>query len=285
MQEMDFIEELQPSKSPVYDSAVALKFFQGAGKVEDLAAGEVLFREDEKGSKLLFKSDKMYLLLGGLVILEAGGRLVGTIGKGQIFGEMATIGRAPRTATAIAKTPCKLIALNEKQFIAGLKENPAFALMMMDVMSTRLKDNIAKLGQDSALGGAGVRECRDVIDRKLLSELQEEFSHRPLVFCHSGKAIINQGEAGVFMYAVIEGMIDIAIGEKVVERIGQGGVFGEMAVIDHSRRVANAVARKDTTLLAIARNEFLDLVKTNPAFALAVLRSLAERVRFITQQG
>ena len=283
--DMDFIEELQPAKSPVYDPAVALKFFQGAGKVEDVSAGEILFREDDQGSKFLFRSDKMYLLLQGLVLLEAGGTMVGTIGKGQVFGEMATIGRAPRTATAIAKTPCKLIALNEKQFVSGLQANPSFALMMMDVMSARLKDNLTRLSQGGAIAVSGVRECRDVLDRKLLTALQEELSYRAPVICPAGKAIIHQGDAGVFMYAVIEGIIEIAVGETVVERIGVGGVFGEMAVIDQSRRMATAVAKKDATLLSIARNEFLDLVQGNPPFALAVLRSLAERVRFITQRG
>ena len=65
----------------------------------------------------------------------------------------------------------------------------------------------------------------------------------------------------------------------VVDRVGPGGIFGEMALIDQSPRAANAVAETDCALLAINRNVFLNLVKSEPRFGIALLSATAERLR------
>ena len=81
------------------------------------------------------------------------------------------------------------------------------------------------------------------------------------------------------MYAVTEGRVAISIRGAIVERIGPGGVFGEMALVDQSPRAANAVAETDVSLLGINRNVFLNLVKSTPTFGIALLSATAERLR------
>ncbi|HJT61304.1 MAG TPA: Crp/Fnr family transcriptional regulator, partial [Burkholderiales bacterium] len=67
----------------------------------------------------------------------------------------------------------------------------------------------------------------------------------------------------------------------VVERVGPGGAFGEMALVDQSPRSANAAAETDCSLLAINRNVFLNLVKSDPGFGISLLSAMAERLRAI----
>ncbi|MSQ62934.1 MAG: cyclic nucleotide-binding domain-containing protein [Betaproteobacteria bacterium] len=81
-----------------YSPAVALEFFQAAGKPEDVARGTVIFAENEKARPYLFMRDKMYLLLDGEVDLVARKKVIGTVARGGIFGEMASITHAPRPA-------------------------------------------------------------------------------------------------------------------------------------------------------------------------------------------
>lgn len=57
------------------------------------------------------------------------------------------------------------------------------------------------------------------------------------------------------------------------------GVFGELALIDGGRRSASALALQPTSLLAIARTTFLDILRDHPALADALLRSLGGMVR------
>src|SRR5215213_10092635 len=128
--------------APVYNPGIARDFFASAGKEEQVAAGTKLFTENEKASRILLKRDKMYLLLEGQVGLTAKGKPVGSVKVGEIFGEMAAISDSPRSATALAKSPCRVISLDDKQFTAALQKKPEFALMMLGGMIQRLRGMI-----------------------------------------------------------------------------------------------------------------------------------------------
>ena len=77
-----------PSRSPRDDPAVAATFFEAAGKRERVAAGTKFFVENEKNSRMFFHRDKMYLLAEGEVTLAVGHEAIGTVTKGEIFGEI-----------------------------------------------------------------------------------------------------------------------------------------------------------------------------------------------------
>jgi CRP-like cAMP-binding protein len=81
------------------------------------------------------------------------------------------------------------------------------------------------------------------------------------------------------MYVVLEGRVAISLRGATVERLGPGGVFGEMALVDQSTRAANAAAETDCALLAINRAVFINLLKSDPTFGVSLLAAVAERVR------
>ena len=101
-------------------------------------AGETIFNAYDMGSE-------MYVVLEGEVELTIDSRVVETLGPGEPFGEMALIDQAPRTATAIAKTPCKLAVIPEKRFLFMVQQTPHFALQIMKVMADRLRKMNAQL--------------------------------------------------------------------------------------------------------------------------------------------
>ena len=76
---------------------------------------------------------------GPEVEITIGNNVVETLGPGEPFGEMALIDQAARTATAIAKTPCKLAVIPEKRFLFMVAQTPHFALQIMKVMADRLR--------------------------------------------------------------------------------------------------------------------------------------------------
>jgi CRP/FNR family transcriptional regulator, cyclic AMP receptor protein len=264
----------QPQAS-IYIPAIARSFFESAGKEESVAAGTVFFAENEKASRMFLKRDKMYLLVEGEVALSAKGKALGTVKVGHIFGEMATISDSPRSASAVARSECRVIALDDKQFYSALQKKPEFALMMLGMLIQRLRAMIAQL---SGVPNAEARESR-VFDKKLLASLQGGLGDQATVRYDKGKIIMVAGQTGALMYVVQEGRVSITIRGAVVERVGPGGVFGEMALVDQSPRSANAVAESDCALLAINRNVFLNLVKSDPTFGISLLSGMAERVR------
>ena len=285
MSDLDFTKPKEPPKpapvakpAPVYDPAMAMEFFGSTGKVEAIAQGTTLFAENDKSSRLLLQSDKMYLLVDGEIGLTGKGKAIATVRKGEIFGEMASIADMPRSATATAKTPCRVIALDTSQFQAALKMKPEFALMLMSLMIGRIRDALARRGPGD--GAAAKLKESTVFDKSALAVLNRALGQTTVRY-ERGKTVFNEGQTGVLMYVVTEGRLAVSIKGKVVEKIGPGGVFGEMALVDRTTRLATVVCETDCGLLAIGRNTFLDLVKASPDFAMSLLNAVGERARFI----
>lgn len=272
-----------PRTEIAYDPAVALDFFKSAGKPETIAEGTKIFAEKERALPLM-KKNKMYLVLKGEVELRAGKKVITTVKIGEIFGEIAVIAHAPRTAAAVAKTECRVIGLEEEVFAAALAQKPDFALMMMSVLIRRLRETIAQASVSGALSQDGDIDEAVVFDKKQLARLVASLADDPPVYFQQGAPIIAKGQTGMRMYAVIKGEVAVSIDARIVEILGPGGVFGEAALIGDSVRLASATANSDCELLAIARPAFLDLVKTNPQFAYTLLAAVAQRLRFLTSR-
>lgn len=272
------------AQSTVYRPALALEFFRTAGTVEQKPAGKPIFVENEKAGGLFSKSARMYLLLEGEIGLMINKKFFGVVKAGEIFGELAVIAGLPRSATAMAKADCKVLSLDEKQFHTALQKTPEFALMLMSSMGQRLRQSIAKLATSSAFASAPPVERSNVLDRKLLAELVRELGGQPPVPFGPGKVIVNSGSVGTTMYVVMEGLVSISIGQRVVERVGPGGIFGEMALVDRSARAATATAESQCALVSVGHKDFISLVRAKPAFGALLLKSLAERMQYLAQQ-
>ena len=95
---------------------------------------------------------------------------------------------------------------------------------------------------------------------------------------------MKEGQAGMYMYIVKSGRVYIHIKDKVLEGVGPGGVFGEMALVDQSPRVASATADVFSELLTVDRAALLEAVKAQPAFAMAMLPAVADRLRHMNSQ-
>jgi CRP-like cAMP-binding protein len=226
----------------------------------------------------------MYLLLDGEISLTAGGKVIATVRKGEVFGEMASISQMPRSASAVAKVPCRVIGLDESQFQSALRKKPEFALMLMSVMIRRIRDALGQQQPADPVAAAGKLKESAVFDKSSLAVLARALA-QTMVRYERNKTVVTEGQAGVLMYVVMEGRLAVSIKGKVVEKIGPGGVFGEMALVDRTTRLATVVCETDCGLLAIGRNTFLDLVKASPDFAVSLLNAVGERARFIASRG
>lgn len=91
--------------------------------------------------------------------------------------------------------------------------------------------------------------------------------------------VFNEGDPGNMMYAVLEGVVDIMVGDQVVSTVLADSILGEMALIDHGPRSATAVARTECKLVPIDERRFLFLVQQTPNFSLDVMRIMATRLR------
>lgn len=94
--------------------------------------GQYVFKEGDRG-------DTMYIVIEGEVKILVGSTTVEIAGPGSIFGELALIDEQPRSATVIAKTHCRLAAVDQGEFCYMVSEGPFFALQVMKVIADRLR--------------------------------------------------------------------------------------------------------------------------------------------------
>ena len=267
--------------SKFYNAAVAKKLFQDAGKEEQFAEGQKIFEEAAKGG--LFKAPRMYFIAQGEVALSIAGKPLDTPKAGEIVGEMAVISDRPRSATATAKTACLTYSLSASELQTAIGRNPEFALMLMSIMFDRVRFVAARIAARKIGALAAARES-PVFDPQQLAQFEAALPRAAIVKYQSGQSVMKEGQAGMYMYIVKSGRIFITKGDKVLEGVSPGGIFGEMALVDQSPRVASATADTYSELLAVDRNSLLEAVKKQPAFAMAMLRSVADRLRHMNSQ-
>jgi CRP/FNR family cyclic AMP-dependent transcriptional regulator len=105
--------------------------------INEYDVGHVIFEEGSSGREL-------YVVLDGKIdIVKDSGATsttIVTLGKGEFFGEMAVIDGSSRSATAVAAAPqTKVMRINHARFVYLVSQQPAFALMIMDALSKRLR--------------------------------------------------------------------------------------------------------------------------------------------------
>lgn len=270
----------QGEPASLYEPRLALEFFKLGGTLEQFPAGKQIFAENDKASGLFSKGARIYLLLDGDVMLTRAGKPLDLVPPGEIFGEMAAIAEAPRSATATARKNCRVLSLDEKQFQHALQKMPEFALMLMSVMAQRLRRGVARLAAAKKTS-IEVLEHRNTLDKTMLAELQHELGDPKPSAAAAGKIVVTKGAVGACMFVVTKGRIAISVDDRVIEHVGPGGAFGEMALVDRSGRSATATAETDSAWLLVSKDQFVDMVKARPAFGIALMRSLSARVLHI----
>ena len=105
--------------------------------INEFDADQVIFEEGSTGREL-------FVVLDGKVeiakLTSTGKTVIVTLGKGEFFGEMAVIDGSSRSATAIAAAPnTRVMRINHARFVYLVSQQPAFALMVMDALSKRLR--------------------------------------------------------------------------------------------------------------------------------------------------
>jgi uncharacterized membrane protein len=112
--------------------------------IEQLAAGETLFKAGEPGESL-------YVVRSGeieLFIRDTAGQKIALAiaGANEVFGELALLDRGPRTATAIALTDCELLELDRDDLLLLFQKSPNAALRLLAAMShmTRKADELLR---------------------------------------------------------------------------------------------------------------------------------------------
>lgn len=100
----------------------------------------------------------------------------------------------------------------------------------------------------------------------------------------AGEVIINEGDQAAGFFIISSGRVEVVRGDgtdnrEVLNTLGPGDFFGEMALFEGFPRVATVKALEDTELLAMTRWDFTAEMKNHPEIAVSMLPVLVRRLR------
>src|ERR1700675_440260 len=104
-----------------------------------------------------------------------------------------------------------------------------------------------------------------------------------------GTTIVSKGDPGNSLIAVISGTVKISVSSPdgrsaILNLIGPGEIFGEVAVLDGAARTADATANTNCEIFIIDRREFIPFVRSQPALAMKFIKLLCTRLRWTSDQ-
>ena len=98
-----------------------------------------------------------------------------------------------------------------------------------------------------------------------------------------GERILTEGEPGDQLYVLLTGKVSVFTERSGVRAelasLGEGAVFGEMAILTEEMRSASIEALAECQCLIIAREPFRTLVVERPEIAFGVFHALSTRLR------
>jgi CRP/FNR family transcriptional regulator, cyclic AMP receptor protein len=99
----------------------------------------------------------------------------------------------------------------------------------------------------------------------------------------AGSIVFSTGDPGNCMYVVQSGIIEMVLGDKVVEICGPNEAIGFMSMIDQAPRSSTARVKEDCELSLIDARKFRFMVDEVPNFALYIMGAMARRIRGMGQ--
>ncbi len=135
-----------------------IKLLTLAAEHYDYDEGQMVFRQGDVG-------DNAFIILGGAVdvVIETaqGPQTVASMGKNELFGELALLCNAPRTATIVAKADLKVFSLNRDTFFKLIAEDADMSARIMRFIAQRLERTTRDLGSASSIHD-GVTKLADM---------------------------------------------------------------------------------------------------------------------------
>ena len=109
-----------------------ISLFENSRHIQEFEVGGTIFEEGTPGHV-------MFVILDGDVEVRVRHELIDVLGPGEILGEMALIDTNARSATAVARSKCRLALVDEHSFLFMVEETPLFALHVMRTLVHRLR--------------------------------------------------------------------------------------------------------------------------------------------------
>lgn len=238
-------------------------------KLVHLEAGEILFRQGDRG-------DALYVVASGGVVVRAEASDLGPardlarLGEGAFFGEIALVTEQPRNATVVAGVPTDLLAVDRVAVMALIHTAPGALKVLLAFLRERL---VQTLVETSALFSRFAPEQRPGLTARFR-----------FLDVAKGTALIEQGKRAVGLFILLAGRAEASRDGQLLATLAPGDVCGEMSLVTRDVAVASVHARTRCFVLELPRGDFQDVIMTHPQL-LEHVDQLAEQRRHLLERG
>jgi CRP-like cAMP-binding protein len=176
------------------------------------------------------------------------------LGNGALFGEMALLSSAPRTATVTACRPSVVLVGSKGALDRVAAKAPEVGRVFAEFCRRRMLDNLVRT--NFILKSANPSERPALIERFTVRQFNQ------------GDRIVAQGSPPDGLHIVALGEVNIVHNDgkepTLVARLGPGEVVGEVALILRRPAITDVIAHHPTVTLFLQRDRFLGLARAHP---------------------
>jgi CRP-like cAMP-binding protein len=105
------------------------------------------------------------------------------------------------------------------------------------------------------------------------------------VFLDAGQIVFNKGEPGDSLYIVVSGTVEVLDGERLLNKLGEGDIFGELALLDPEPRLATVKTTEAAHLLRLDEAHFQTILAERPEVSAAIIRVITRYLRSLLRHG
>ncbi len=243
---------------------------------------DVLVKQGDPGTDLFIVESGQFVVTDD----KGGGRILDSLGDGDVFGEMAFLGGEERSASVTANTTGTLLKLSRKPFVAFLRNNPIpgtkFLLFLEKLIVGRLRkaDSLRIL----ISGDQDLSERREL--RKLRADIRAR-NKKPLlsandpmlseicnwIYARDNQVLFRQGDRTTDLFIIRKGkvvVVDESSESFVLGSFGANDVVGERSFLDSKPRASTAKVSGNAEILMFSRDTLKELLEKNSAMAISL---------------
>ncbi|MEX1144872.1 MAG: cyclic nucleotide-binding domain-containing protein, partial [Acidimicrobiia bacterium] len=94
----------------------------------------------------------------------------------------------------------------------------------------------------------------------------------------AGRELTTEGATGHEFLVVLDGEVEVRVGDRVVATRGPGEFFGEIALLEHRPRTATVVAKTPVVVEVIGQREFTTMLNDEPEVKAQLEAAMAQRL-------
>lgn len=229
--------------------------------LEEIPTGSDLITQggSEKDSESEISSDKFYVVESGEFDIYVDDKLVNTCPKGSCIGELGIVNSGPRTATCKANQESSVWAVEREIIDKIIGKNVAeqegkFRKSMRKIRRRHNSSRRAQKKTEEEIEWiSGLITKRKVFEKLTSNQIRTIIKQMFKLSIKQGDILVQQGEIDTSFYVIASGSFDIIVDDRVVNSMGKGLCFGELAVRDTGPRTATCKAAEDCVIYKLDR--------------------------------